>query len=227
MEGPTPVSALDPRGHDGHGGRLHGGPLHAALSRLARRPGSRGRRSAASPPCWPRSIALTQFDLKRILAYSTVSQLGYMFLALGHGQPARRDFGHVPPLHARLLQSPLVPRRGQRDARHGRRDRHARVRRAEAEDAVDALDVPHSAAWPWPASSPSPASGAKTPSWPRSPKRRARSTGAIYTWLYYSGNVHGLPYRVLYFPRLLPDLPRRGADSARRPAITPTSRRPR
>ncbi|WP_315861217.1 NADH-quinone oxidoreductase subunit L [Anatilimnocola floriformis] len=30
-------------------------------------------------------IALTQFDLKRVLAYSTVSQLGFMFLALGVG----------------------------------------------------------------------------------------------------------------------------------------------
>jgi NADH-quinone oxidoreductase subunit L len=30
-------------------------------------------------------IALTQFDLKRVLAYSTVSQLGFMFLALGAG----------------------------------------------------------------------------------------------------------------------------------------------
>jgi NADH-quinone oxidoreductase subunit L len=30
-------------------------------------------------------IALTQNDLKRVLAYSTVSQLGYMFLALGCG----------------------------------------------------------------------------------------------------------------------------------------------
>jgi NADH-quinone oxidoreductase subunit L len=30
-------------------------------------------------------IALTQYDLKRVLAYSTVSQLGYMFLALGTG----------------------------------------------------------------------------------------------------------------------------------------------
>jgi NADH-quinone oxidoreductase subunit L len=29
--------------------------------------------------------ALTQFDLKRVLAYSTVSQLGYMFMALGAG----------------------------------------------------------------------------------------------------------------------------------------------
>jgi NADH-quinone oxidoreductase subunit L len=31
-------------------------------------------------------IALTQNDLKRVLAYSTISQLGYMFLALGSGQ---------------------------------------------------------------------------------------------------------------------------------------------
>jgi NADH-quinone oxidoreductase subunit L len=30
-------------------------------------------------------IALTQHDLKRVLAYSTISQLGYMFLALGAG----------------------------------------------------------------------------------------------------------------------------------------------
>lgn len=30
-------------------------------------------------------IALTQFDLKRVLAYSTVSQLGFMFLGLGAG----------------------------------------------------------------------------------------------------------------------------------------------
>jgi NADH-quinone oxidoreductase subunit L len=31
------------------------------------------------------TIALTQFDMKRILAYSTLSQLGYMFLAAGVG----------------------------------------------------------------------------------------------------------------------------------------------
>ena len=42
-------------------------------------------RSAASPRCSPASIALTQTDLKRVLAYSTVSQLGYMFMALGAG----------------------------------------------------------------------------------------------------------------------------------------------
>lgn len=33
-------------------------------------------------------IAVTQTDLKRVLAYSTVSQLGYMFLALGVGSTA-------------------------------------------------------------------------------------------------------------------------------------------
>ena len=31
------------------------------------------------------TIGLTQFDIKRVLAYSTVSQLGYMFLGLGVG----------------------------------------------------------------------------------------------------------------------------------------------
>src|SRR5205823_12996869 len=30
-------------------------------------------------------IAVTQNDLKRVLAYSTISQLGYMFLSLGTG----------------------------------------------------------------------------------------------------------------------------------------------
>lgn len=31
------------------------------------------------------TIAITQYDIKRVLAYSTVSQLGFMFLALGSG----------------------------------------------------------------------------------------------------------------------------------------------
>jgi NADH-quinone oxidoreductase subunit L len=38
-------------------------------------------------------IAITQTDLKRVMAYSTVSQLGYMFLALGCGVPSRRLAG--------------------------------------------------------------------------------------------------------------------------------------
>ncbi len=38
-------------------------------------------------------IALTQTDLKRVLAYSTISQLGYMFLALGSGTSSYRLAG--------------------------------------------------------------------------------------------------------------------------------------
>jgi NADH-quinone oxidoreductase subunit L len=43
-------------------------------------------------------IALTQNDLKRVLAYSTISQLGYMFMALGSA--TRTDIGSSSPLVA-------------------------------------------------------------------------------------------------------------------------------
>src|SRR5688500_9771582 len=41
------------------------------------------------------SIAITQVDLKRVLAYSTVSQLGYMFMALGAGVKPIAQFAIV------------------------------------------------------------------------------------------------------------------------------------
>src|ERR1700755_1926024 len=43
------------------------------------------RLSAAPRRFFAASIGLVQNDIKRVLAYSTVSQLGYMFLALGVG----------------------------------------------------------------------------------------------------------------------------------------------
>ena len=49
-------------------------------AQLARSPASAGSRR-----CLAALIAVTQTDLKRVLAYSTISQLGYMFLALGSG----------------------------------------------------------------------------------------------------------------------------------------------
>ena len=41
------------------------------------------------------SIALTQTDLKRVMAYSTVSQLGYMFMALGAGVKGVAEFAII------------------------------------------------------------------------------------------------------------------------------------
>jgi len=84
MEGPTPVSAL-----------IHAATMVTAgvymIARLSplffASPGAQlvvasiGGFTALLAAL----IALTQNDLKRILAYSTVSQLGYMFLALGCG----------------------------------------------------------------------------------------------------------------------------------------------
>ena len=55
------------------------------------------------------TIALTQTDLKRILAYSTISQLGYMFLAVGVGA---YSCGHLPPGDPCLLQGAVVPGAG-------------------------------------------------------------------------------------------------------------------
>jgi NADH-quinone oxidoreductase subunit L len=40
-------------------------------------------------------IALTQYDLKRVMAYSTVSQLGYMFMALGAAMVTTEGAGAV------------------------------------------------------------------------------------------------------------------------------------
>jgi NADH-quinone oxidoreductase subunit L len=87
MEGPTPVSAL-----------IHAATMVTAGVYLVARCAPL---FAASPDAQcvvavvggftallAALIALTQTDVKRILAYSTISQLGYMFLALGAGSLA-------------------------------------------------------------------------------------------------------------------------------------------
>ncbi len=68
------------------------------------------------------TIAVAQNDIKKVLAYSTVSQLGYMFLAVGHGRVRRR---HLPHGHPCLLQGAAVPRVGLGHPRHARRAGHA------------------------------------------------------------------------------------------------------
>ena len=63
------------------------------------------------------SMALVANDIKRVMAYSTVSQLGYMMLALGVGA---RTAARVPPDQPRLLQGAAVPHGGERDPRPGK-----------------------------------------------------------------------------------------------------------
>ncbi len=78
------------------------------------------------------TIGLAQNDIKKVFAYSTVSQLGYMFLGLGIGAFSGR---HLPPDDARVLQGAAVPRRRQRDPRLARRTGPAQNGRPPQEDA--------------------------------------------------------------------------------------------
>jgi len=83
MAGPTPVSAL-----------IHAATMVTAgvymigrmsfLYVLTRRLGDRCRVGIATA-IFSATIGLTQNDIKKVLAYSTVSQLGYMFAAMGVG----------------------------------------------------------------------------------------------------------------------------------------------
>lgn len=82
MEGPTPVSALI------HAATMVTAGVYviarsAPIFELA--PGVSGTVAAvgALTALWAATIAIGQSDIKRVLAYSTISQLGYMFLAVG------------------------------------------------------------------------------------------------------------------------------------------------
>lgn len=91
MEGPTPVSAL-----------IHAATMvTAGVFMIARL----DRLFAAAPAAlavvavvgaltafYAATVALRQYDLKRVLAYSTISQLGYMFVAMGALAPAAGIF---------------------------------------------------------------------------------------------------------------------------------------
>jgi len=84
MEGPTPVSAL-----------IHSATMVCAGVYLVARSGvlfsltpevSAGVAIlGAATALFAASVALVEDDIKRVLAYSTISQIGFMFLALGAG----------------------------------------------------------------------------------------------------------------------------------------------
>jgi NADH-quinone oxidoreductase subunit L len=84
MEGPTPVSALI------HAATMVTAGVYmiarsSALYELTPNTSTVVASVGAFTAILAATIALTQNDIKRVLAYSTVSQLGYMFLALGVG----------------------------------------------------------------------------------------------------------------------------------------------
>jgi len=84
MEGPTPVSALI------HAATMVTAGVYMvarsnALFILAPTALALVAAIGAATAIWAASIGLVQNDIKRVLAYSTVSQLGYMFLACGVG----------------------------------------------------------------------------------------------------------------------------------------------
>ena len=100
MEGPTPVSAL-----------IHAATMVAAGVYMLVRVSFLIAASAFAGDviAWIGGItallaalmATQQNDIKRILAYSTLSQLGYMVMAVGLGAPRGR---HVPPVHPCVVQ---------------------------------------------------------------------------------------------------------------------------
>ena len=90
------------------------------------------------------TVGLVQNDIKRVIAYSTCSQLGYMFVACGVGAYGA---AHLPPVHARLLQGAAVPRRRLRHPRHAPRAGHARHGRAEDQDPAHFWAMMRSARW--------------------------------------------------------------------------------
>jgi NADH-quinone oxidoreductase subunit L len=84
MEGPTPVSALI------HAATMVTAGVYmvarsSALFQLTPHTSGIVAGIGALTAILAASIALVQYDIKRVLAYSTVSQLGYMFLACGVG----------------------------------------------------------------------------------------------------------------------------------------------
>ncbi len=81
--GPDSGLGPDPCRHDGDRRGLRHRPVGRHLRDISRSPDRWSPRSARSTALWAATIAIAQTDIKRVLAYSTISQLGYMFLAVG------------------------------------------------------------------------------------------------------------------------------------------------
>ena len=159
-------------------------------------------------------------DIKKVLAYSTVSQIGYMFLAVGLGAGVYA-LGILHLLTPRLLQGRAVPRRRLGHARDERRRGHAPLRRAGPQAADHLRHDDAAATWRSSASRSSPASSPRTrSSRPRSPRR-----GVQGVLLGFGGADRRRHHRVLHDPADDHDVLRRaaveGAAVRRRPGLPP------
>ena len=104
--GPDPGLGPHPRRHHGHGRGLPAVPDEPGPGALAT-PGRRSSPSSAGVTAFvAATIACAQQDIKKVLAFSTVSQIGYMILAVGSGAYIAAIFLMVVP---RLLQGPALP----------------------------------------------------------------------------------------------------------------------
>ena len=113
MEGPTPVSALIHAATMVTAGVYLIARMHP-LFELAPAAQDVGAIVGAATLLIAGTIALAQTDIKRVIAYSTMSQIGYMIMGVSVGRLRGRA---VPPDDARLLQGAAV---------HGRRLDHRR-----------------------------------------------------------------------------------------------------
>jgi NADH-quinone oxidoreductase subunit L len=88
---PDPGVGADPRGDDGHRRRVHGLPPLADV-RCQRNRDALVTYVGAATCFFAATVGTTQWDIKRVIAYSTCSQLGYMFFAAGVGAPGAAMF---------------------------------------------------------------------------------------------------------------------------------------
>ena len=138
MEGPTPVSAL-----------IHAATMVTAgvfmvarsnpLFSMSETAMNTVALTGAITSLFAATIALVQNDIKRIIAYSTISQLGYMFLACGVGAYGAGVFHLFTHAYFKAL---LFLGAGERHARHVRGAGHSLHGRAQEISAGDLLDLP-------------------------------------------------------------------------------------
>ena len=145
------------------------------------------------------TIACAQQDIKKVLAFSTVSQIGYMVLAVGSGAYVAAIFLMVPTPSSRACSSSGAGLGHPRPRRRAGPQAHGRA--APLHD-VDRRSPSSSAGWPSPASRRSRASGPRATCSTTSSPTTSPPVGV--------GRGHRRAHRVLHDPARSPRLQRRG-----------------